>query len=100
MLQILSTLLTNRHQRTILNEKTSSWSSIEAGVPQWSVLGPLLCFDYINDITDELKSEVQIFADDASLFVVVDDPTVSFEILNLDLKLIEKWAYQAMENVF
>ena len=94
MLHILSSFLTNRYQRTTLNGKTSSWSSIEAGVPQGSVLGPLLFLIYINDITDGLKSEVRIFADDTSLFVVVDDPIASYEILNHDIKLIEKWANQ------
>ena len=93
MLQILSNFLSNRYQRTTLNGKTSSWCQIEAGVPQGSV-GPLLFLVYINDITDGLKSEVRIFADDTSLFVVVDDPNTSFEILNHDLKLIEKWANQ------
>ena len=94
MLNILSSFLSNRHQRTTLNGKTSQWRSIEAGVPQGSVLGPLLFLVYINDITDGLKSEVRIFADDTSLFVVVDDPVVSFNILSHDLKLIEKWAKQ------
>ena len=94
MLDILSNFLTNRHQRTTLNGKTSAWRSIEAGVPLGSVLGPLLFLVYINDITDDLKSEVRIFADDTSVFVVIDDPNISFEILNDALKLIEKWANQ------
>ena len=94
MLQILSNFLSNRYRRTTLNGKTSSWSQLEAGVPQWSVLGTLLFLVYINDITDGLKSEVRIFADDTSLFVVVEDPIAAFEILNHDLKLIEKWADQ------
>ena len=94
MLQILSNFLSGRLQRTTLNVKTSSWVSVEAGVPEGSVLGPLLFLVYINDITDGLKSEVRIFADDTSLFVVVDDPIISFETLNHDLKLIEKWANQ------
>ena len=42
MLQILSTFLNNRYQGTTMNGKPSSWSSIEAGGPQGSVLGPLL----------------------------------------------------------
>ena len=94
MLQILSNFLSNRYQRTTLNGKNSSWSPIEAGVTQGSVLGPILFLVYINDITDGLKSEVRIFANDTSLFVVVDDPVFSFEILNHDLQLIEKWANQ------
>ena len=46
-------------------------------------------------ISHDLRSEVRIFADDTFLFVVVDDPVISFEIFNHDLlSLIEKWADQ------
>ena len=48
----------------------------------------------INDLIDGMKSDARIFADDTSLFVVVDDPSTSYEILNHDLKLVEAWAKQ------
>mgnify|MGYP000217222263 CR=1 FL=1 len=41
-----------------------------------------------------MKSDARIFADDTSLFVVVDDPLTAYEILNHDLKLVEAWAKQ------
>ena len=56
--------LTNRKQRTILNGKKSEWGAIEAGVPQGSILGPLFFVIYINDLTDGLKCNVKLFADD------------------------------------
>lgn len=94
ILDIIADFLSNRLQRTTINGKTSQWKHIEAGVPQGSVLGPLLFLLYINDLIDGMKSEARIFADDTSLFVVVDDPLTSFEILDHDLRLVEAWAKQ------
>ena len=94
MLEIITDFLSNRFQRTTINGKSSEWKHIDAGVPQGSVLGPLLFLLYINDLLDGMKSDARIFADDTSLFVVVDDPQTSFEILSHDLKLVETWAKQ------
>ena len=56
-------------------------------------MGPLLFLIYINDLTNELKSNVKIFADDRSLFTVVKDKNESANILNKDLQSISAWAY-------
>ena len=58
-------------QRVLLNGQTSKWSQIKAGVPQGSVLGPLLFLVYINDLPEGLTSNVKLFADDTSIFSVV-----------------------------
>ena len=46
---------------------------IYSGVPQGSVLGPLLFLIYINDLTDDIKSNMKLFADDSSLFLRMTD---------------------------
>ena len=69
------------------------WKPILAGVPQDSILGPLLFLIYINDLPNELKSNVKLFADDTSLFTIVKDINESASILNNDLLLISKWAF-------
>ena len=73
--------------------QNSEWRNIKAGVPQGSMLGPLLFLIYVNDIPNHLVSNVKLFADDVSLFTVVKDPIRSSVELNNDLKVIEKWAY-------
>ena len=93
ILNILTSFLNNRKQRTVINGKMSSWKDILAGVPQGSVLGPLLFLIYINDIVVGLKSDARIFADDTSLSKVVNCPN-AFQDLNHDLTLIQNWAYQ------
>ena len=86
--------LTGRQQRVVLNGQNSSWKNILAGVPQGSVLGPLLFLIYINDLPNGIESICKIFADDTSLFSEVKDATVSHTQLNNDLNKISKWAFQ------
>ena len=72
----------------------SGWGNIRAGVPQGSVLGPLLFLIYINDLEDGIEANVNFFADDTSLFSIVKNPVVSAKRLQHDLDLITEWAYQ------
>ena len=94
LLRVLSDFLKDRKQRVILNGQFSSWTSVNAGVPQGSILGPLLFLIYINDLTDGLSSNAKLFADDTSLFSVIHDVDASANELNNDLYQINKWAFQ------
>ena len=67
--------------------------SVLAGVPQGSILGPLLFLVYINDLPNGLKYNAKLFADDTSLFTIVKDKNESADVLNNNLLLISKWAY-------
>ena len=91
--KLLENYLSGRLQRVVLNGQTSSWRPVLAGVPQGSILGPLLFLIYINDLPNELKSNAKLFADDTSLFTIVKDENESANILNNDLSLISKWAF-------
>ena len=77
-----------------LNGKESDWMSIKAGVPQGSVLGPLPFLIYINDLTDNIESDMRLFADDSSLFTCVNGITQTHDQLVNDLQTISTWAYQ------
>ena len=55
---------------------------------------PIIFLVYINDLADNLASDVKLFADDTSLFTAVYDETVSAQVLNSYLKTMEEWAYQ------
>ena len=85
LLETLANFLNDRKQRVVLNGHHSKWANIEAGVPQGSILGPLLFLIYINDLPDNLISNSKLFADDASLFSVINDKHLSPNKLNQDL---------------
>ena len=82
-----------RKRRTVLNGQCSGWGDISAGMPQGSILGPLFFLVYINDPTVDLKCNVKLFADDTSLFTIVQDPSTAASDMNHDLELIKKWAH-------
>jgi len=94
LLILLENYLKNRKQRVVINGSESDWGDIESGVPQGSVLGPLLFLIYINDLEDGIKSQVKFFADDTSLFSIVHDPSISATELNHDLNVVSQWALQ------
>ena len=85
--------LGDRSQKVVLDGFSSTNTGITAGVPQGSVLGPFLFLLYINDIVDNIYNHIRLFADDTSLFAVIDNnlDTVS-QSLTDDLGKIDSWA--------
>ena len=67
---------------------------VDAGVPQRSILGPLLFLIYINGLSENLVSNPKLFADDTSRFSVIFDKDLSAKNLNDDLNRINNWAFQ------
>ena len=98
LLNLLRDFLNERKQRVILNGQFSTWKNVSAGVPQGSILGPLLFLIYINDLTEGLSTNAKLFADDTSLFSVIHDIQTSANNLNKDLERISNWATQWKMN--
>ena len=94
ILNIITNFLSSRKQRVVLNGQASPWVSIEAAVPQGSILGPLLFLIYINDLSDDLSTTAKLFADDTSLFSIVQNVSTSASHLNNDFSKISNWAFQ------
>lgn len=94
LLKWLTNYLSNRNQRVVLQSAVSSLKPITAGVPQGSVLGPLLFLIYVNDISDSLLSLTRLFADDSSLYYSTSSLDDMEGIINHDLTLISSWAKQ------
>ena len=87
-----SSYLTGRKQHVVINGLVSEWLSVLAGVPQGPILGPLLFLIYINDIVKNFGCSIRLFADDTSLYIIVDSPDGAAYHLNVDLNSISTWA--------
>ena len=90
----ISRFFNDRHQRIVLNGQLSDLAPILAGVPQGSILGPLLFLIYINDLPENLDSLIKLFADDTSLFSTVYDPNHSAKVIKDDLNKISESTYK------
>ena len=86
--------LTCRRQRVVVDGEVSSWKSVLSGVPQGSVLGPILCLVYINDLEEGVTGTILNFLDDITLFSktkeIGDNQNVQDDIDKL-VKWSEKW---------
>ena len=94
LLKLLRNFLYFRKQRVVLNGLNSSWENVNAGVPQGSILGPLLLLIYINDLSNGVPSNCTLFANDAFLFSVVNDIQSTAATLRNDLTVINNWDFQ------
>ena len=92
MIKWFSSYLSNRRQCAILRGALSEWASVYAGVPQGSILGPLLFLIFINDIFKNINSSIRLFADDTSLYIIVENPQTAAITMNIDLGTISQWA--------
>ena len=84
LLRWIEGFLTDRKQRVALNGVKSSWAPVASGVPQGSVLGPLLFVAYVNDLPDAVNCGVQMFADDTKIYRPVSN-TADAELLQADI---------------
>jgi hypothetical protein len=84
--------LSDRKIRVVINGQKSEWLRPNAGVPQGSILGPLLFLVFINDITNNIESNINLFADDTSLMEIIENYVESYAKLNRDLDRLSTWS--------
>ena len=82
--------LDNRKQTVVINGINSDEVPVSSGVPQGSVLGPILFLAYICDLSEQVKSRVRLFADDTAMYLVISSTTEG-QVLQTDLACLEQW---------
>ena len=93
LLDWVKDFLSNRSQIVILNNASSEPTEVLSGVPQGSVLGPLLFLLYINDLPRHVSSKVNLYADDTLLYRIINTPN-DISILQEDLDSLSQWAHK------
>ena len=91
VLKWIENWLSNRKQRVVLNGCFSEWRDVVSGVPQGSVLGPLLFIIYINDIDDCVAGRILKFADDTKIYHTMYSEE-DVRALQLDLCNVVEWS--------
>jgi hypothetical protein len=98
MYTLIKSYLKNRYQRVKFDNTFSNWDKINIGVPQGSILGPLLFLIYVNDLPSAIpctvantNSSIILFADDTS--VIINDPDLmNFKRnLNINFRIVHEW---------
>ena len=103
LLNVIKEFLKSRKKRVVLNGQFSSWADVDAGVPQRSILCPLLFFMYSNNLANDLSLTTKLFADGAWLFSVVFNVDTSGKELNDDLVKVQdlelRWKISCSPNI-
>ena len=98
LLKWLDNYIIDRHQRVCIGNNFSEIGNLKGGVPQGSVLGPLLFLIFINDIADNSQSLSRLFADDTSLSYSSNNIHDIETVLNADLATIFEWSKKWLVN--
>ena len=91
ILNWLENFLHKRKQRVMLDGQTSEWTDVTSGIPQGSVLGPILFLIYINDLPDIVQSFIKLFADDTKIYKPCDNELSSITLQN-DIDRMTDWS--------
>ena len=89
----IKSFLLGRTQRVVVDGEESDWVTVESGVPQGTVLGPVLFLAFINDLPEAVRSRVRLFADDCVIYREISTDA-DCDVLQEDLHSLEEWEKQ------
>ena len=91
----ITDFLSRGQQRVVFNDSISSWQPVKSGIPQSSVLGPVLFLIYINTMPDKITSKIYLFADDAKLYRQIEDK-LDVKRIHEDLQSLDTLSGQSL----
>ena len=91
LIEWIRNYLSGRKQQVSINGETSKWHDVTSGIPQGSVLGPIMFVSFINDLPDIVDSTVYLFADDTKIFNVISEQK-NKDTLQRDLQKLTEWS--------
>ena len=91
LLSWLTDFFIQRYQSVTVDGAHSKWCSVISGVPQGSILGPLLFIIYINDLSENINCNIKQYADDTKLYTTVKDNNDTFKFQR-DLDTVAEWS--------
>ena len=93
----IKAFLSGRQQRVVVNGTFSTWQNVTSGIPQGSVLGPVLFTIYINSMPEAVESELYLFADDTKLYREIHSDADQ-QILQDHLRKLRSWSSSSLLN--
>ena len=97
LLDWIKNFLSERTQWVVINGECSSIAEVKSGVPQGTVLGPLLFLVYINDLPERVKSTLRLFADDSYVYRIITCKEDTIQLQNYLNALLEREKEWSME---
>ena len=95
VLHWIKAFLANRSQTVVLEGEKSSQVSFTSGIPQGSVLGPILFLVFLNDLPDHIRSKVRLFADDTAVYLAIPNlEQAKLNVLQGDLDRLGEWSFK------
>ena len=91
ILEWIKNFLSERKQKVVLNGSNSKWTDVTSGIPQGSVLGPILFTIYINDLPDVVQNVAKLFADDTKLYTAVNNTNDEIKLQG-DIDRLMQWS--------
>ena len=93
LIQWIGSFLSGRRQKVRVNGAESEWEDVLSGVPQGSVLGPVLFILFVNDLPEMIKTKVKMYADDTKIYADVSNEENYYK-LQEDIDSLDKWAHE------